>query len=105
MTQTVVLEHIYFDQRCTQGPGGKGEGKYRTPHANFKTLNLKNAIKPKTGGPPLAIFPESLDPPRDLCKNFRYPPTLDFQHVSTYDFDQFVFQSILCSPIISLNLS
>jgi len=62
MTQTVVLEHIYFDQRCTQGPGGKGEGKYRTPHANFKTLNLKNAIKPKTGGPPWQFFLKALTP-------------------------------------------
>ena len=46
---------------------GEGEGKYSTPPlANFKTLVYKNAIKPEIGGPPLAIFPESLDP------NFKY---------------------------------
>jgi len=33
-----------------------------TPLANFKTLVNKNAIKPEIGGPPLAIYPESLDP-------------------------------------------
>jgi hypothetical protein len=49
------------------------EGRYRTPQANFKTLVNKNAIKPKIRGPPLAIFPESLNPPRDFGKNFRYP--------------------------------
>jgi hypothetical protein len=32
------------------------------PQANFKRLVNKNAIKPKIGVP-LAIFPESIDPP------------------------------------------
>jgi hypothetical protein len=30
----------------------EGEGKYRTPQANFKILVNKNAIKPEIGGPP-----------------------------------------------------
>ncbi len=42
------------------------------PQANFKTLVNKNAIKTKIGGPPQAIFPESLDPPRNFGKNIRY---------------------------------
>jgi hypothetical protein len=36
----------------TEGGGGKGEGKYRTRQANFKTLVNKNAIKPEIVGPP-----------------------------------------------------
>jgi hypothetical protein len=42
----------------------------------FEKLVNKNAIKRKIGGPPLAIFPETLDPPRDFGKNFKTP--LDF---------------------------
>jgi hypothetical protein len=30
----------------------EGEGKYRTPQANFKTLNNKITIKPEIRGPP-----------------------------------------------------
>jgi hypothetical protein len=33
-------------------------------------------IKPKIGGPPLAIFPESLDPHRHFGKILTYPSTL-----------------------------
>ena len=34
--------------RCTQGgEGGKGEGTYRTPQANFKTIVNKNALNLK----------------------------------------------------------
>ena len=46
--------------------------------ANFKTLVDKNAIKPKIGGPPPppAIFPESLDPPRDFRKKHKALPPL-----------------------------
>jgi hypothetical protein len=42
--------------------GGKGKGKHRIPHANFKRLINKNAIiiTPKIGPP--AIFTESLEP-------------------------------------------
>jgi hypothetical protein len=47
--------------------------------ANFKTLVNKNAIKPKIRGPPQAIFPESLDPPRDFGKKHQVPPPLGFQ--------------------------
>jgi len=51
------------------------KGRYRTPppQANFKTLVNKNAIKPKIGGPPLAIFPESLDPLGILAKTSGTP--------------------------------
>jgi hypothetical protein len=34
------------------GKGGSGTGKDRTPYANFKTLVIKNVIKPKIGEPP-----------------------------------------------------
>jgi hypothetical protein len=34
----------------------------------FEKLVNKNAIKRKIGGPPLAIFPETLDPPRNFGK-------------------------------------
>jgi hypothetical protein len=57
-----------------RGEGGKGEGKYRTPHANFKTLVNKIAIKPEIGEPPGSFswkpFPP---PPRDFGKNLSYP--------------------------------
>jgi hypothetical protein len=45
------------------------------PPKIFKKLVNKNAI-PKTRNreTPLAIFPESLDPPREFGKNFKYPP-------------------------------
>ncbi len=37
--------------------------KQHPPRQIFKTLVNKNVIKRKIGGPPLAIFPETLDPP------------------------------------------
>jgi hypothetical protein len=37
--------------------------KQHTPRQIFEKLGNKNAIKRKIGGPPLAIFPETLDPP------------------------------------------
>jgi hypothetical protein len=43
------------------------------PRQIFEKLVNKNAIKPKIGGPPQAIFPESLDPPRNFGKNIPYP--------------------------------
>jgi hypothetical protein len=51
-----------------RGGGGKVDCKFRTPQTNFKTLFNKNAIKPEIGGPPLAFFQESLDPPGILAK-------------------------------------
>jgi hypothetical protein len=62
----------------TGGGGGGGRGRVNRvpPQANFKTLVNNNAIKPEIGGPPQAIFPESLDPPAPLgilAKNIRYP--------------------------------
>jgi hypothetical protein len=39
----------------------------------FKKLVNKNAIKPKIWGPPLAIFPESLDPLGILAKTSGTP--------------------------------
>jgi hypothetical protein len=39
----------YFIHRCTQE---RGEGKYRIPQANLKTLGYKKAIKPEKAGPP-----------------------------------------------------
>jgi hypothetical protein len=56
--------------------GVRGEGGYETapPRQIFEKLVNKNAIKPKIGGPPQAMFPETLDPPRNFGKNFKYPP-------------------------------
>ena len=54
------------------------------PQANFKKLVNKNAIKPEIRGTPQAIFPESLDPPRDFGNKHQVPPPLDFQHVCIY---------------------
>ena len=65
-----------------RGGGRGGVNKY-PPQANFKTLVNKNAIKPEIGGQ--AIFPESLDPPRDFGKKHQVPPPLDFQPVCIYD--------------------
>jgi hypothetical protein len=50
--------------------------KQHPPREIFEKLVNKNAIKCKIGGPPLAIFPETLDPPPpwDFGKNFKYPP-------------------------------
>jgi hypothetical protein len=49
--------------------------KQHPPRQIFEKLLNKNAIKRKICGPPLAIFPETLDPPpRDFGKNFKYPP-------------------------------
>ena len=50
--------------------GERGEGKYRIPQANFKTLTNKNE-KPKIGWPPWKFFLKSLTP-SDFGKNFRY---------------------------------
>jgi hypothetical protein len=49
--------------------------KQHPPRQIFEKLVNKNAIKCKTGGPPLAIFPETLDPPppRNFGKNIPYP--------------------------------
>jgi hypothetical protein len=67
--------NLSYAHRCTQGGGVRGAGGYETapPRQIFKKLVNKNAIKPKIGGPPQAIFPESLDPPRNFGKNIRYP--------------------------------
>ncbi len=65
------------------GGGSKGEGGYETapPRQIFEKLVNKNAIKSfKTQNrwTPLAIFPETLDPPPPLGilakNNFKYPP-------------------------------
>ncbi len=56
----------------TGGEGGKGD-ETAPPRQIFEKLVNKNAIKPKIGGPPQAIFPASLDPPRNFGKNIRYP--------------------------------
>jgi hypothetical protein len=68
-----VLSHY----RCTQG-GVRGGGGYETapppPRQIFEKLVNKNAIKLKIGGPPLAIFPETLDPHLGiLAKTSRTP--------------------------------
>jgi hypothetical protein len=58
------------------GGGVRGEGVYETapPRQIFEKLVNKKAIKPKIGGPPLAIFPETLDPPLGiLAKTSRTP--------------------------------
>jgi hypothetical protein len=58
--------------------------KQHPPRQIFKKLVNKNAIKHKIGGPPLAIFPETLDPSLGiLAKTSRTPP-LDFQPVCIY---------------------
>jgi hypothetical protein len=66
-----------YTLRCTQGDEVGGGGRVNIvphPQANFKTLANKNAIKPKIGGPPKAIFPESLETPlRILAKIIWYP--------------------------------
>ncbi len=48
--------------------GGRRGGGYETAHTHtprqiFEKRDNKKAIKPIIGGPPLAIFPETLDPP------------------------------------------
>jgi hypothetical protein len=56
------------------GKGGKGGYETAPPRQIFKKLVNKNAIKRKIGGPPLAIFPETLDPPLGiLVKTSRTP--------------------------------
>jgi hypothetical protein len=37
--------------------------KQHPPRQIFEKIVIKNAIKRKIGEPPLAIFPETLDPP------------------------------------------
>jgi hypothetical protein len=57
------------------GGGGKGGRGGQI----FEKLVNKNAIKRKIGGPPLAIFPETLDPPLGiLAKTSRTPPSWIF---------------------------
>jgi hypothetical protein len=63
-----------------KNPKGEGRVIIVHPQANFKTLVNKNAIKHKIG----AIFPESLDPPRDFSKKHQAPPPLDFQPMCIY---------------------
>ncbi len=48
-----------------RGVRGEGGGmKQHPPRQIFEKLVIKNkTIKRKIGGPPLAIFPETLDPP------------------------------------------
>jgi hypothetical protein len=62
----------------TEGGGGKGEGKYRTRQANFKTLVTKNAIRPKIGGPPRQFFLKALTRLGILAKTLA-TLSLDFQ--------------------------
>ncbi len=87
LSKTVLLKILSGSptHRCTQGGGVRWEGGWRVniipPEANLKTLVNKNAIKPEIGGPPQAIFLESLDPPRDFGKKHQVPPPLDFQPV------------------------
>jgi hypothetical protein len=59
----------------TGGVRGEGGMKQHPPRQIFEKLVNKNAIKRKIGGPPLAIFPETLDPPppRNFGKNIPYP--------------------------------
>ncbi len=52
---------------------GGGGMKQHTPWQIFEKLVNKNAIKCKIGGPPLAIFPETLDPLRNFGKNIPNP--------------------------------
>jgi hypothetical protein len=48
--------------------------KQHPPRQIFEKFVNKNAIKCKIGGPPLAIFPETLDPPIGiLAKTSRTP--------------------------------
>jgi hypothetical protein len=48
--------------------------KQHPPRQIFEKLVIKNAIKRKIGGPPLAIFPETLDPSLGiLAKTSRTP--------------------------------
>jgi hypothetical protein len=48
--------------------------KKQPPRQIFEKLVKENAIKRKIGVPPLAIFPETLDPPpRNFGKNIPYP--------------------------------
>ncbi len=46
--------------------GGEGGMKQHPPRQIFEKLVNKNAISREIGGPPQAIFPETLDPPRDF---------------------------------------
>ncbi len=39
----------------------------------------------KIGGPPLTIFPETLDPPRNFGKNIRYPLPWIFNPCASMD--------------------
>ena len=65
--------------------GGVRWGRGRV---NTKRLVNKNAIKPEIGGPPQAIFPETLDL-GILAKTHQVPPPLDFQPVRIYVVEPF----------------
>ncbi len=61
------------------GGGKGGGGGYETappPRQIFKKLVNKNEIKCKIGGPPQAIFPETLDPPPpyEFWQKLQVPP-------------------------------
>jgi hypothetical protein len=58
-----------------QGGGGRGRrtGKYRTTPRQISKHFLIKCNKTQNRGTPLAIFPESFDPPRDFGENFRHP--------------------------------
>jgi hypothetical protein len=47
----------------TGGVRGEGGMKQHPTRQIFEKLVNKNAINRKIGGPPLAFFPETLDPP------------------------------------------
>ncbi len=68
------------------GGGGRGRENIVRPPTNFKTIVNENPIKPEIGGPPQAIFPESLDPPRDFGKKHQVPPPLECASVAVVEF-------------------
>jgi hypothetical protein len=52
--------------------------KQHPPRKIFRKLVNKNAIKRKIGGPPLAIFPETLDPPLGIWAKTSLTPSPGF---------------------------
>jgi hypothetical protein len=52
--------------------------KQHPPRQIFEKLVNKNAIKCKTGGPPHAIFPETLDPPLGIWAKTSHTPSPGF---------------------------
>jgi hypothetical protein len=64
----------------TEGVRG-GDETAPPPRQIFEKLVNKNAtkdIKPKIGGPPQAIFPESLDPPLGILAKTSHTPSPGF---------------------------